>query len=67
MLKARGASRPVCSVCRHYYVTWDPSRPHGCRVLGFKSRITPILIVRRTTPRLNCQWFSPQAPKGRIS
>ena len=67
MLKTRGASRPACSVCRHHYITWDPVQPYGCRALGFKSRTTPILIVRRTTPSLNCQWFRPQAPKGSIS
>lgn len=67
MLKTCGVSRPACSACRHFYVTWDPGRPYGCRALNFKSRITPILIVRRTTPGMNCQWFRLQAHKTSLS
>lgn len=43
-----------CRRCAHYYVTWDPSFPHGCRCMGFKSRMTPIEEVRRTMSGHDC-------------
>lgn len=48
--------RPDCLRCAHYYVTWDPRLPHGCRALGFASRALPSLIVYRYS-RLPCQAF----------
>ncbi|DAB29851.1 MAG TPA: uracil-DNA glycosylase [Sulfurimonas sp. UBA12504] len=34
-----------CRRCQHYFVTWEPSRPHGCRAYGFKSAQIPSLVV----------------------
>jgi len=25
----------------HYYVTWQPQHPHGCKAFGFKSKMIP--------------------------
>jgi len=36
-----------CYKCRHYYVTWNPEFPHGCRVMRFKGRLMPSISVRR--------------------
>ncbi|BBI34216.1 hypothetical protein KCTCHS21_36150 [Cohnella abietis] len=30
-----------CMKCRHFYVTWDPKFPKGCRAFGFKSALMP--------------------------
>jgi hypothetical protein len=30
-----------CARCAHYFVTYDPAFPHGCRIAGFKSRVLP--------------------------
>jgi len=38
-----------CVGCRHYYVTWDPKTPKGCRFFGFKSVQMPCLLVLKTT------------------
>ncbi|MES0372199.1 MAG: uracil-DNA glycosylase [Mariprofundaceae bacterium] len=38
-------TRPECMRCRHYYVTWDPNFPYGCKAFGFKSRVMPCLEV----------------------
>jgi hypothetical protein len=35
----------VCRNCKHYFVTWDKRRPHGCRAMGFKSRELPSRLV----------------------
>jgi hypothetical protein len=34
-----------CTKCQHYYITWDPDRPYGCRHFAFKSPHTPALAV----------------------
>lgn len=38
---------PNCWQCRHFSVSWDPKLPYTCRLMGFKSRITPALEVLR--------------------
>lgn len=44
-----------CLKCRHYYVTWDPSFPRGCKAFGFKSQAMPSVAVRNSSgsPCLN--------------
>lgn len=41
------AERPTinCLQCRHYYVTWDPRFPRGCRAYGFKTQQMPSALV----------------------
>ena len=51
---------PACRNCHHYFLTWEPRRPHGCRVMGFKSRRSPYLEVLRATPGMICLHFSPR-------
>lgn len=38
---------PNCWRCRHFAVSWDPSLPYSCRLMGFKSRILPSIEVLR--------------------
>ena len=56
-MKGRLLSRIDCRRCRHYFVTWDPSCPHGCRRMGFKSRRHPAEEVRRTMSGRDCLLF----------
>ena len=37
--------RISCHKFKHFYVTWDKSFPYGCKVMGFKGRIIPSLMV----------------------
>jgi len=37
---------PKCGQCKHYFITWNPDFPHGCRAFGFKSKVLPYLEVR---------------------
>lgn len=30
-----------CLSCRHFFITYDPRFPYGCRAVGFKSRLMP--------------------------
>jgi hypothetical protein len=59
MEKKHSPSGLKCPACQNYFITWDPGKPYGCRALGFKSRTTPIRIVQRSTPGMNCQWYRP--------
>jgi hypothetical protein len=47
-------ARIDCHRCLHYFVTWDPRFPHGCRCMGFKSRMVPSGEVRRALPGHDC-------------
>jgi hypothetical protein len=34
-----------CLECKHYFITWDPKFPYGCRGMHFKSKRQPQLDV----------------------
>jgi len=40
-----GRGAPDCGKCTHYYITYDPIFPYGCRALGFKGKRKPHLDV----------------------
>ena len=54
-----------CHRCTHYFVTWDPRFPHGCRRMRFKSRMYPCNEVRRTMCGQDCLLFEAKSrPDG---
>ncbi|MDR1920747.1 MAG: uracil-DNA glycosylase [Candidatus Adiutrix sp.] len=54
-----------CRLCRHYYITWDPRNPNGCRAMGFKARLMPSTHVVKTSG-FACVLFEPRPrAKGR--
>ncbi|MFN5447169.1 MAG: hypothetical protein ACK5AJ_11015 [bacterium] len=48
---------PNCWQCRHFSVSWDPKFPYLCRLMGFKSRVTPCIEVMRADGK-RCQGFA---------
>jgi hypothetical protein len=48
---------PNCFQCRHFAVSWDPSFPYSCRLMGFKSRALPAIEVLRADG-VYCQGFA---------
>ena len=48
-----------CRQCRHYFVTWEPHAPHGCRLIGFKSRLMPSTLVYQNSGQ-QCRSYSPK-------
>jgi hypothetical protein len=52
-----------CFSCIHFYVTWDPLHPKGCRAMGFKSREMPSIAVYKSSG-MDCLRFSPKGPSG---
>jgi len=55
-------SKINCRDCRHYYITWQPKTPNGCRAMGFISQLLPSIHVFRNSG-MECQSFSPK-PRG---
>jgi len=47
-----------CHKCIYYFVTWNPSFPHGCSGMGFKSQRYPIDEVRRIMNGKHCLLFT---------
>lgn len=48
-----------CMKCAHYYVTWEPQHPRGCRAYGFKSRQMPSVVVKASSGSA-CLQFTPK-------
>nr|WP_072328796.1 MULTISPECIES: uracil-DNA glycosylase [unclassified Paenibacillus] len=38
-----------CLQCKHYFVTWDPQFPRGCRSYGVKTSQMPSALVYRSS------------------
>ena len=38
-----------CRGCRHFFVTYEPRNPWGCRQFGFKGKNLPAQIVYQST------------------
>ncbi|WP_199152959.1 hypothetical protein [Chromobacterium sp. ASV23] len=60
---ARGAL--LCRRCQHYFVTYNPSFPYGCRAMGFSSKRLPCLDVQEASGQ-TCMRFDPKTtpPRG---
>lgn len=50
---------PDCGGCAHYYITYDPGFPYGCRALGFKGKRKPCLDVLEASGE-RCLAFTPK-------
>ncbi|AUH50246.1 hypothetical protein CXB49_05125 [Chromobacterium sp. ATCC 53434] len=53
---------PLCRRCRHYFVTYDPSFPYGCRAMGFSSKRAPCLDMLGASGQ-PCMRFQPKTDK----
>ncbi|MCP4024452.1 MAG: uracil-DNA glycosylase [Desulfobacteraceae bacterium] len=49
-----------CYKCRSFYVTWDPNHPNGCKVMGFKTRQLPCMVVFQSSGK-PCMMFKEKA------
>ena len=63
---AAPARGPNCYQCRHFAVSWDPSFPYLCRLLGFKSRALPAIEVLRADG-VFCRGFSVKTATSLVS
>jgi len=53
--------RIVCQRCINYFVTWEPNKPHGCKVYGFKSKTIPSVVVKNSSGD-DCNFFQQKTP-----
>lgn len=59
----KSAPQPInCRNCIHFQITWDPNRPYGCRVMGFKTRRLPCMLVKQNSG-MDCQAFQAKPPQ----
>ncbi|MCB1155246.1 uracil-DNA glycosylase [bacterium] len=56
----------TCHGCVHYFVTWDPRFPRGCRALSFKTKKVPCHEVRANSG-MPCQLATPRRTTARIA
>jgi len=50
------SQRPDCWRCHHFRISWKPSTPYTCSLMGFSSRALPCIEVLRADGRV-CQGF----------
>ena len=53
-----------CMKCRHFYITWDPNFPRGCKAYGFKTKQMPSVSVRAASGSL-CMLFEEKLLPGK--
>jgi len=51
-----------CLSCKHFYVTWDPRFPRGCKAYGFKTKLLPSADVRASSGK-PCLGFEDRGAK----
>ena len=54
--------KPNCNKCKHYFITFDPSTPRGCRAFQIKSKEMPSSVVKQAGGN-ECLGFSPKETK----
>jgi hypothetical protein len=55
-------NKPDCWKCVYFKISWDPSKPYACQMMGFKSRMIPSLEVRLADGH-DCRGFTPKQGK----
>lgn len=55
--------KPNCHKCKHFYVTYDPQIPRGCKAYGIKTASIPSQVVKRANGGSECIGFEPKAEK----
>ena len=53
---------PNCNQCRHFFITYEPKHPYGCRAMGFKAPKIPaeVVLINSGMP---CLRFAAKLPK----
>jgi hypothetical protein len=49
-----------CKTCQHYFVTWEPQKPHGCKIFNFKSQLIPSIVVIKNSGSTCTQYLKVQ-------
>ncbi len=49
-----------CRNCKHFFISFDPKAPNGCRIFNFKSKKMPFIVVSETNKGQECAGFTPK-------
>ena len=49
-----------CRSCKHFFISYDPSAPNGCRLYKIKTTRLPSLIVKEANHGQECYGYSPK-------
>jgi hypothetical protein len=60
------SKEPECRTCKHAYITYEASFPHGCRLFGFKSASPPSVVVFESTGQ-SCGGYEKRPTQGPAS
>lgn len=58
--------KPQCLKCVHYFATYDPQSPRGCKAYGFRSSSIPSQVIKRETGS-ECIQFKERPNKNKAS
>ena len=50
-------NNPICNECQHFYITYKPKFPYGCKAFQVISKKLPYLEVKNISV-INCALFS---------
>lgn len=45
-----------CNKCKHYYITFKPATPMGCRAFGIESKAMPSRVIKQESGE-DCKGF----------
>lgn len=66
MSKTNAKERTVdCFQCRHFYTTWEPEHPRGCKAFGFKTIQIPSAVVFESSGEPCLKFSAKNAPLPR--
>jgi hypothetical protein len=51
-----------CFSCSHFFITYEPEFPYGCRAVNFKSRLMPAKLMY-VYSGIGCQLFKKKHEK----
>ncbi|PIE58407.1 MAG: hypothetical protein CSA33_03020 [Desulfobulbus propionicus] len=60
---SNGKTASTCQLCQHFYITYEPRTPRGCKAYGFKSREMPNRVVYASSGE-QCRLFCPRSKRG---
>ena len=56
------SQKPMCLRCKHYYSTYNPVSPRGCKKYKFQSSRIPSMVVKEQTGT-DCQAYEEKVKK----
>ena len=55
--------KPECRKCKHFFVTYEPQTPNGCKAFQIKSKALPQIIVKQANQGQECLGFQEKVKK----